>query len=71
MFGELMGGWEIILIFAVVMILFTAKRLPSFAQSVREWSEKDRKTFTAFSFAVIFGALTSVALMLLLRRWLL
>jgi hypothetical protein len=69
MFGELLGGWEIILIFSVVMILFTAKRLPSFARAVREWSETDRKTFTAFSFVVILGALASVALMLLLREW--
>ena len=69
MFGELLGAWEITLVLAVMMILFTAKRLPASVRTVREWSETDRKTFTVFSFVVIFGTLASVALLLLFREW--
>ena len=34
MFGAMLGGWEIILILAVVLILFGAKKIPELAKGL-------------------------------------
>ncbi len=34
MFGAMLGGWEIVLILAVVLILFGAKKIPELAKGL-------------------------------------
>lgn len=47
MFAAMLGGWEIILILAVVLILFGAKRIPDLAkglgQGIREFKKASRE----------------------------
>jgi len=46
MFAALLGGWEIVLILAVVLILFGAKKLPELAkglgQGIKEFKKATR-----------------------------
>ena len=46
MFAGILGGWEIVLILAVVIILFGAKKLPELAkglgQGLREFKRTSR-----------------------------
>lgn len=46
MFGAFLGGWEIVLILAVVLILFGAKKLPELAkglgQGIKEFKKATR-----------------------------
>jgi sec-independent protein translocase protein TatA len=46
MFAAMLGGWEIVLILAVVLILFGAKKLPELAkglgQGVKEFKKASR-----------------------------
>ena len=46
MFAGILGGWEIVLILAVVIILFGAKKLPELAkglgQGIREFKRTSR-----------------------------
>ncbi len=47
MFGAMLGGWEIVLILAVVLILFGAKKLPELAkglgQGIKEFKKATRE----------------------------
>jgi sec-independent protein translocase protein TatA len=47
MFGAFLGGWEIVLILAVVLILFGAKKLPELAkglgQGIKEFKKASRE----------------------------
>ena len=47
MFAAMLGGWEIVLILAVVLILFGAKKLPELArglgQGIREFKKATRE----------------------------
>jgi sec-independent protein translocase protein TatA len=47
MFAAFLGGWEIVLILAVVLILFGAKKLPELArglgQGIREFKKASRE----------------------------
>lgn len=47
MFAGMLGGWEIILILAVVLILFGSKKLPELAkglgQGIREFKKATRE----------------------------
>ena len=47
MFAGMLGGWEIVLILAVVLILFGAKKLPELAkgmgQGIREFKKASRE----------------------------
>src|SRR5947207_13496209 len=47
LFAAMLGGWEIILILAVVLILFGAKKLPEFAkglgQGIKEFKKATRE----------------------------
>lgn len=46
MFAGILGGWEIVLILAVVLLLFGARRLPELAkglgQGIREFKKASR-----------------------------
>lgn len=46
MFAGILGGWEIVLILAVVILLFGAKKLPELArglgQGIREFKRSSR-----------------------------
>ena len=46
MFGAMLGGWEIVLILAVVLLLFGARKLPELAkglgQGIREFKKSSR-----------------------------
>ena len=46
MFAAMLGGWEIVLILAVVLLLFGARRLPELAkglgQGIREFKKASR-----------------------------
>ncbi|MCP4176867.1 MAG: twin-arginine translocase TatA/TatE family subunit [bacterium] len=42
MFG--IGGWELILIFAVILLLFGAKRLPEIARSLGKAASEFKKS---------------------------
>ena len=42
MFAALLGGWEIVLILAVVLILFGAKKLPELAKGLGFWCNGHR-----------------------------
>jgi len=42
MFG--IGGWELILIFAVILLLFGAKRLPEIARSLGKAANEFKKS---------------------------
>ena len=46
MFAAMLGGWEIVLILAVVLILFGAKKLPELAkglgQGIKEFKKASR-----------------------------
>ena len=48
MFGAMLGGWEIVLILAVVLILFGARKLPELArglgQGIREFKKATHET---------------------------
>lgn len=47
MFAAMLGGWEIVLILAVVLILFGAKKLPELArglgQGIKEFKKATRE----------------------------
>jgi sec-independent protein translocase protein TatA len=47
MFGAFLGGWEIVLILAVVLILFGARKLPELAkglgQGIKEFKKASRE----------------------------
>ena len=43
MFAGMLGGWEIILILAVVLILFGCKKLPELAKGLAPASRNSRK----------------------------
>ena len=47
MFAAMLGGWEIVLILAVILILFGAKRLPELArglgQGIKEFKKATRE----------------------------
>jgi sec-independent protein translocase protein TatA len=47
MFAAMLGGWEIVLILAVVLILFGARKLPELArglgQGIREFKKATRE----------------------------
>jgi sec-independent protein translocase protein TatA len=46
MLGAMLGGWEIVLILAVVLLLFGARKLPELAkglgQGIREFKKSSR-----------------------------
>src|SRR2546428_143189 len=44
-FADIFGGWEVVLILAVVLILFGAKRLPELARGLGEGFSQFRKDF--------------------------
>jgi sec-independent protein translocase protein TatA len=44
-FAHIFGGWEVVLILAVVLILFGAKRLPELARGLGEGFSRFRKEF--------------------------
>lgn len=47
MFAAMLGGWEVVLIFAVILILFGAKKLPELArglgQGIKEFKKATRE----------------------------
>jgi len=47
MFGGFLGGWEVVVIVAAVLVLFGAKRIPEFAkglgQGIREFKKASRE----------------------------
>ena len=43
LFAAMLGGWEIILILAVVLILFGAKKLPEFAKGLGQGIKEFKK----------------------------
>lgn len=47
MFAGMLGGWEVVLIFAAILILFGAKKLPELArgtgQAIREFKKASRE----------------------------
>jgi len=43
MFGAMLGGWEIVLILAVVLILFGAKKLPELAKGLGQGIKEFKK----------------------------
>jgi len=47
MFASMFGGWELVVIFAAILILFGAKRIPEFAkglgQGIREFKKAARE----------------------------
>jgi len=43
MFGAFLGGWEIVLILAVVLILFGAKKLPELAKGLGQGIKEFKK----------------------------
>ena len=43
LFGAMLGGWEIILILAVVLILFGAKKLPELAKGLGQGIKEFKK----------------------------
>jgi sec-independent protein translocase protein TatA len=43
MFAAMLGGWEIVLILAVVLILFGAKKLPELAKGLGSGIKEFRK----------------------------
>ena len=53
MFAGMLGGWEIILILAVVLILFGAKKLPELAKGlgtgIKEFKKATREVTDEFS----------------------
>ncbi len=56
MFAGMLGGWEIILILAVVLILFGAKRLPELAKGlgtgIKEFKKATREVTDEVSHAM-------------------
>ncbi|MDI9373037.1 MAG: twin-arginine translocase TatA/TatE family subunit [Verrucomicrobiota bacterium] len=56
MFAGMLGGWEIVLILAVVLILFGAKRLPELAKGlgtgIREFKKATREVTDEISNAM-------------------
>ena len=56
MFAGMLGGWEIILILAVVLILFGAKKLPELAKGlgtgIREFKKATREVTDEISSAM-------------------
>ena len=47
MFAAMLGGWEVVLIFAVILILFGARKLPELArglgQGIKEFKKATRE----------------------------
>ncbi len=56
MFGAFLGGWEIVLILAVVLILFGAKKLPELAKGlgtgIKEFKKATREVTDEISTAM-------------------
>jgi sec-independent protein translocase protein TatA len=56
MFGALLGGWEIVLILAVILILFGAKKLPELAKGlgsgIKEFKKATREVSDEISSAM-------------------
>jgi sec-independent protein translocase protein TatA len=56
MFAALLGGWEIVLILAVVLILFGSKKLPELAkglgQGIKEFKKATREVSDEMSTAM-------------------
>src|SRR5262245_21117447 len=56
MFGGMLGGWEIVLILAVVLILFGAKKLPELAKGlgtgIKEFKKATREVTDEISSAM-------------------
>jgi sec-independent protein translocase protein TatA len=56
MFAAMLGGWEIVLILAVVLILFGAKKLPDLAkglgQGIKEFKKATREVTDEINSAV-------------------
>lgn len=56
MFAGLIGGWEIVLILAVILILFGAKKLPELAkglgQGIKEFKKATREVTDELSSAM-------------------
>jgi sec-independent protein translocase protein TatA len=56
MFAAMLGGWEIVLILAVVLILFGARKLPELArglgQGIREFKKATREVTDEINSAV-------------------
>ena len=48
-FANILGGWEIVLILAVILILFGAKKLPEIARELGEGVSQFRKHVRALS----------------------
>jgi sec-independent protein translocase protein TatA len=46
MFAAMLGGWEIVLILAVVLILFGAKKLPELAKGLGQGIKEFKKAAT-------------------------
>ena len=46
MFAAMLGGWEIVLILAVVLILFGAKKLPELAKGLGQGIKEFKKATT-------------------------
>jgi sec-independent protein translocase protein TatA len=48
LFAGMLGGWELVLILAIVLLLFGAKKLPELAkglgQGIREFTKSSRDT---------------------------
>lgn len=49
MLGAFLGGWEIVLILAVVLILFGAKKLPELAKGLGQGIKEFKKATTEVS----------------------
>jgi sec-independent protein translocase protein TatA len=49
LFAAMLGGWEIILILAVVLILFGAKKLPELAKGLGQGIKEFKKATTEVS----------------------